>query len=56
MLGRLLIVLGVEHTMRIIAVDLCLVVLRPKGSIVLQVSRIMNAPGHRSTPPVHVFT
>ena len=45
MINRLLIVPGKEHAMQIIYVDLCLLVLRPRGSIVLQGSHIMNAPG-----------
>ena len=45
MLSRLLIMAGVEHTVQIIGVDLCLLVLKPRGSILLQGSHIMNAPG-----------
>ena len=45
MLGRLVIKHGVEHTVKIIGVDLCLLVLRPRGSILLQGSQIMNTPG-----------
>ena len=45
MLSRLLIMPGAEHAVQIIGVDLCLLVLRPRGSMVLQVCRIMNAPG-----------
>ena len=41
---RLLIVPGVEHAMLNIGVNLCLLVLRPRGSMVLQGSRIMNEP------------
>ena len=41
MLNRLHIMPAVEH----IGVDLCLLVLRPRGSMVLQGSHIMNAPG-----------
>ena len=41
--GRL-IVSGVEHAMHIFGVNLCLLVLRPNGFIVLQGRRIMNAP------------
>ena len=53
MLNRLLIVPGIEHTMRNIWVNFWLLVLRPRGSLVLQVS-CMSAPGIRwSTPPVH---
>ena len=36
---------GVEHAVQIIGVDLCLLVLRPRGSTVLQANHIMNAPG-----------
>ena len=55
MMSRRLIVPGVEHAMEIIGVDMCLLVLRPKWYIVLQVSRIMNAPGILwTTPPVHL--
>ena len=45
MLSRLLSMLGVEHAVHFIGVDLCLLALRPTGSMVLQGSRIMNAPG-----------
>ena len=45
MLNRLLIVPGIEHAMVYIGVNLCLLVLRPRGSMVLQGSRIMSAPG-----------
>ena len=45
MLNRLFIVPGVEHAMWNIGVNLCLPVLRPRGSIVLQGSRIMSSPG-----------
>ena len=45
MLTRLRIVPGVEPAVYIIGVDLCLFVLRPRESMVLQESRIMNAPG-----------
>ena len=44
-LNRLLIVRGVEHAMLNMGVNLCLLVLRLRGSLVLQRSRIMNAPG-----------
>ena len=44
MLNRLLIVPGVEHAMWNIGVNLCLLVLRPRGSMVLQGSRIMSTP------------
>ena len=43
-LSRLLII-GVEHTVQIIWVDLCLLVLRPRGAMVLQGSHIMSKPG-----------
>ena len=53
-LNRLLIMPGVEHAMLNIGVNLCLLVLRPRGSMVLQGSHIMSAPGILwSTPPVH---
>ena len=45
MLIRQLIMPGVEHAVQIIGVDLCLLVLRPRGSTVLQANHIMNAPG-----------
>ena len=45
MLSRLLIMPGVDHAVQIINVDLCLLVLRPRRSMVLQGSHIMNAPG-----------
>ena len=45
MLSRRLIVPGVKHSMHIIGVDLCLLVLRSKGYIVQKMSLIMNAPG-----------
>ena len=45
MLRRLLIMPGVAHAVQIIWVDLCLLVLIPIGSMVLQGSYIMNAPG-----------
>ena len=55
MLNRLLIVPGVEHTMRNIGVHVCLLVLRHRGFMVLQVSRIMSASGILwSTPSVHI--
>ena len=44
-LSTLLIVPGVKHTMQIIRVNLCSLVLRPKRFIVLQGSHIMKAPG-----------
>ena len=50
-----LIVPGVEHAMLNIVVNSYLFVLRPRGSMVLQVSRIMSAPGllwNTPTPPV----
>ena len=43
-LSRLLIMSGVEHAVQIIGVDLCLLLLRPRGSMVLQGSHITNAP------------
>ena len=55
MLNRLLIVTTVEHAMRNIGVNLFLLVLRPRESMVLQLSCIMSAPGILcSTPPVHI--
>ena len=45
MLNRLLIVPGEEHAMLNIGVNLCLLVLRPRESMVLQGSCIMSAPG-----------
>ena len=55
MLSRLLIMSGVEHAVQIIGVGLCLLVPRPRESMVLQGSNIMNAPGIlRSTPHVHI--
>ena len=45
MLRRLLIMPGLGHPMHIIVVDLCLLMLRPRGSMVLQGSHMMNAPG-----------
>ena len=42
MINRLLIMPGVEHAMRIIGVNLCLLVLRLSGSMVLQGSLIYN--------------
>ena len=51
----MLIVSVVEHAMLIIGVNLCLLVLRPRGSIVLQESCIMSALGILwSAPPVHI--
>ena len=44
MLSRQLIVTGVEHAVQIIGVDLCLLALRFRESMVLQESRIMKAP------------
>ena len=44
MLSRLLILPGVEHAVQIIGVDLCLLVLRPRGSMMLQMNHITNAP------------
>ena len=52
MLNRLLIVPDVDHAMRNIGVNLGLLVLRHRWSMVLQGSRIMSTPGIlRSTPP-----
>ena len=45
MLNKVLIVPGVEHTVQIIEVDLRLLVLRPRESLVIQGNHIMNAPG-----------
>ena len=45
MLSRLLIVPGVVQAVQIIGVDFCLLVLRPRGSMVLQGSHIMNTRG-----------
>ena len=45
MLNRLLIVSDVEYAMLNIGVDLCLLVLKPRRSMVLQGSRTMSAPG-----------
>ena len=45
MISRLFVVPGVEHAVQIIGVDLCLLVLRPRGSMVLQGSHTMNARG-----------
>ena len=44
-LNRLLIIPDVEHAMLNIGVKLCMLVLRPSGSMVLQGSRIMSVPG-----------
>ena len=53
--NRLFIVPDVEHAMWNIGVNLCSLVLRPKGSMVLQGSHIINAPGILwSTPPVRI--
>ena len=55
MLKRLLIVPGVEHAMRDIGINLCLLVLRQRGSMVLQGSHMASAPGMLySTLPVHI--
>ena len=55
MLNRLFIVPSVEHALRNIGVNLFLLVLRPRGSMVLQEIRIMSPPIIlRSTPPVHI--
>ena len=45
MLSRLLTMPGVEHAVQIIGVYSCLFVMRPRGSMGLQGSRSMNAPG-----------
>ena len=45
MLNRLLTVPDIEHAMVNIGINLCLLVLRPRGSMVLQGSRIMSSPG-----------
>ena len=45
MLCRLLIVPGAEQAVQTIGVDLRLLVLRPRESLLLQGSHIMNAPG-----------
>ena len=45
MLSRLCILPGEEHSVQIIGADLCLLMLRPRLSMVLQGSHIMNAPG-----------
>ena len=44
MLNRLLIVPDIEHVMLNNVINLCLLVLRPRGSMVLQGSRIMSSP------------
>ena len=55
MLNRLLNVPGLEHGMPNIRVNLCLLVLRPTGSMVLQGSSIISAPEILwSTPPLHI--
>ena len=55
MLSRLLILPGEEHAVQIIDVDLCFLVLRPRLSMVLEESHIMNARRILwSTPPVHI--
>ena len=45
MLIMLLNVHGVDHAVQIIGVNLCSLVQRPGGSMVLEGSRIMSAPG-----------
>ena len=46
---------GVEHSMLNIGFNLCLFVLRPRGSLVQQGSQIMKAPWILScTPPVYI--
>ena len=42
MLSRLLIMPGVEHAVQILAVDLCLLVLKPRWSMVLQLRESHN--------------
>ena len=42
MLSRLLIMPGVEHAVHIFGVDLCLLVQRPRGSMVLQGSSTID--------------
>ena len=55
LLNSLLMVAGVEHAKLNIGVNLCLLVLRARGSMVLHRYRIMSAPGIlRSTPSVHI--
>ena len=53
LLNRLLIVPGVERSMLLIGVNLCLFVLRPTESMVVQENRIMNAP--RNTLALQLF-
>ena len=54
MLRRLHVMPGVEHAENIIGTDLCLLMLRPRRSMVLLGSHIMNTPGILwCTPPVH---
>ena len=45
MLSRPLIMPGVEHVVHIIGVDLCLLVMRHRGSMVLHGSHIMIESG-----------
>ena len=52
MLIRLLIIPGVEHAVQIIGVNLCSLLLRLRGSIMLQGSHIMKKTGDRSTQVV----
>ena len=55
MLSRLLIVPGVEYSVQIIGVDLCLLVMKYRWPMVLRASHIMSAQGILcSTPPVHI--
>ena len=54
MLSGRFVVPGVEHALQIIGVDLCLLLLRLKGYIVLQGSRIMNTPG--IVESLHLFS
>ena len=42
MLSRLLIMPGAEHAVQIFVIDLCMFVLKKRGSMVLQGSYIMN--------------
>ena len=56
MLSRLIIMPGVEHAVQITGVDLCLLVLKPRLSMVQQWSHIMIAQGILwSTPPVKII-
>ena len=55
MLNRMLTLPAVGHEMRIILVDVCLVILRPRGSMVLQENHIMTARGIHCIAPI-LFT